>query len=108
MSHAPPASALPQPSSQETAATLAALEQSLLDPALPESTRAVIERARDALLVLAEEARTAHQNYRSLFDAVPDPVSIIAWDGTVLDLNKAGMAAYRDRRRRSSANRSTY
>ena len=36
----------------------------------------------------------AHR-YRALFDAVPDPVSIIAWDGTVLDLNKAGMAAYR-------------
>ena len=25
---------------------------------------------------------------------MPDPVSIIAWDGTVLDLNKAGVAAY--------------
>jgi diguanylate cyclase (GGDEF)-like protein/PAS domain S-box-containing protein len=26
---------------------------------------------------------------------VPDPVSVIAWDGTVLDLNRAGIAAYR-------------
>lgn len=95
MNQKPPASALPQPSGQETAATLAALEQSLLDPALPESARALIERVRGALLALAEEARTARQNYRSLFDAVPDPVSIIAWDGTVLDLNKAGMSAYR-------------
>ena len=33
--------------------------------------------------------------YRALFDAVPDPVSILAEDGTVLDLNKAGMAAYK-------------
>ena len=32
--------------------------------------------------------------FRALFDAVPDPVSILSWDGTVLDLNKAGMAAY--------------
>ena len=39
-------------------------------------------------------AETGPQRYRALFDAVPDPVSIIDWDGTVLDLNKAGMAAY--------------
>jgi diguanylate cyclase (GGDEF)-like protein/PAS domain S-box-containing protein len=33
--------------------------------------------------------------YRALFDAVPDPVSVLARDGTVLDLNKAGMTAYK-------------
>ncbi|NLA68353.1 MAG: EAL domain-containing protein [Gammaproteobacteria bacterium] len=33
--------------------------------------------------------------YHALFHAVPDPVSVIAADGTVLDLNKAGMEAYR-------------
>nr|WP_255656580.1 EAL domain-containing protein [Lysobacter lactosilyticus] len=37
---------------------------------------------------------TERHRFRVLFDAVPDPVSIIDWDGTVLDLNKAGMAAY--------------
>ena len=35
-----------------------------------------------------------YSRYRALFDAVPDPVSIIAYDGTVLDLNKAGIDAY--------------
>ena len=37
-------------------------------------------------------SRPADLRYRALFDAVPDPVSVLARDGTVLDLNKAGCA----------------
>ncbi len=48
---------------------------------------ATLREARDAL-------RIEHARYRALFDAVPDPVSILSYDGTVLDLNKAGMQAY--------------
>ena len=48
---------------------------------------ATLHEAREALRI--EQAR-----YRALFDAVPDPVSILARDGTVLDLNKAGIRAY--------------
>ena len=32
---------------------------------------------------------------RALFDAVPDPVTILDWNGTVLAVNKAGIEAYK-------------
>lgn len=75
--------------------TLDALERARDDTALPETTRILLGEARDALLAALEETESERQRYRALLDAVPDPVSIIAWDGTVLDLNTAGMAAYR-------------
>jgi len=50
----------------------------------------------EAALQAANAALDAERSrFRALFDAVPDPVSIIDWDGTVLDLNKAGIAAYK-------------
>ena len=49
----------------------------------------------EAALQAANAALEVERNrFRALFDAVPDPVSILDWDGTVLDLNKAGIAAY--------------
>ena len=74
---------------------LAAIERVLADPGLPPSARRVLEQARDALAHSAENALAAQQRYQAVFDAVPDPVSIIGWDGTVLDLNQAGLNAYR-------------
>ena len=70
------------------------------DPALATRLRAAAADVPDAALrLLLAEAADALQaertRYRALFDAVPDPVSVIAFDGTVLDLNKAGMQAYR-------------
>ncbi|MGO4552049.1 EAL domain-containing protein [Lysobacter sp. 2RAF19] len=48
-----------------------------------------------AALQAANAALEVERNrFRALFDAVPDPVSILDWEGTVLDLNKAGIAAY--------------
>lgn len=55
--------------------------------ALLAQVSATLREAREAL-------RIERKRYRALFDAVPDPVSVIAYDGTVLDLNKAGMKAY--------------
>ncbi len=78
-----------------TQATLQALEKAGNDKHLPEATRALLARAHDALHAAMAEAEAARKRYRTLFDAVPDPTSIIALDGTVLDLNAAGMAAYR-------------
>ncbi|HVQ33179.1 MAG TPA: EAL domain-containing protein [Lysobacter sp.] len=50
----------------------------------------------EAALQAANAALEVERNrFRALFDAVPDPVSIIDWNGTVLDLNKAGMQAYK-------------
>ncbi len=44
---------------------------------------------------LQREADSLRRRYTSLFDAVPDPVSIIDAEGRIIDLNKAGERAYR-------------
>lgn len=77
---------------------LQALRQAGDDPSQSEATRTLLRQAGEALTATLHAAETARLRYRTLFDAVPDPVSIIAEDGTVLDLNKAGMDAYRRRR----------
>lgn len=79
----------------DTAAVLLVLERAGADMSLSENTRELLAAARIALLAATQDAETARQRYRNLFDAVPDPVSIIAEDGTVLDLNRAGVQAYR-------------
>jgi len=76
----------------------AALEAACDSPGLPGGMRELLERARDALRASSSDAESAQLRYRALFDAVPDPVSILDERGIVLDLNKAGMAAYRRRR----------
>ncbi len=81
-------------SEADAATTLAALEQACDDPALPAHLRPLLQQARDALRNAGQAADIERNRYRAVFDAVPDPVSIIDWDGTVLDVNKAGMAAY--------------
>ncbi len=75
--------------------TLDDLQRAQQDPALPASTHALLAKAEAALRSAMTETEAERMRYTALFDAVPDPVSIIDWDGTVLDLNKAGMNAYR-------------
>ena len=64
------------------------------DTTLPDTTRTLLRRAHDALVAARAEADAAHLRYHALFDAVPDPVSILDADGIVLDLNRAGLRAY--------------
>lgn len=64
------------------------------DPALPAATRALLRDAARALDTAGEEVAAERLRYRALFDAVPDPVSVLSFDGIVLDLNRAGMLAY--------------
>ena len=85
----------PAASATDPAQTLEALDRARSDPALPAETRDLLDRAHAALQGTLAEIESERMRYSALFDAVPDPVSIIAWDGTVLDLNKAGTAAYR-------------
>lgn len=89
-----PLRAVPSTSEADAASTLAALEQACDDPSLPTHLRPLLLQARDALRNAGTAADIERNRYRAVFDAVPDPVSIIDWDGTVLDVNKAGMAAY--------------
>ncbi len=83
------------PEPADAKATLAALEQALRDTSIAPDTHMLLRQAHHALARTLADCEAERERYRTLFDAVPDPVSIIAWDGTVLDLNKAGMDAYR-------------
>jgi diguanylate cyclase (GGDEF)-like protein/PAS domain S-box-containing protein len=75
-------------------AILDALATAACAPNTDMGTRNLLQQAHDALRDSMTNTDTAQQRYRALFDAVPDPISIIAADGTLLDLNKAGMQAY--------------
>ncbi|KAF1718636.1 PAS domain S-box protein [Pseudoxanthomonas yeongjuensis] len=92
---ADPADPGARPTCEAVAATLASLQEALAGSALDPALRALLEQAQLALHASLAETDEARLRYRALFDAVPDPVSILAEDGTVLDLNKAGMAAYK-------------
>ena len=96
MSEVPPDPA--PPSADDARRTLEALGRARDDATLPADARALLERAHEALQRALDAAESSQHRYTALFDAVPDPVSIIARDGTVLDVNKAGIAAYRRRR----------
>lgn len=91
----PPGAAAPPPDHGASAEVVAALDAAQHDPQLPAQTRALLARARAALHAAGNAAESARLRYHALFDAVPDPVSILDEQGIVLDLNKAGMAAYR-------------
>ncbi|MGV8943623.1 sensor domain-containing protein [Thermomonas sp.] len=86
------------PTAISTSPALDALVQSLQqaagDPALPEATQALLLESARELRAARDRIDAEHNRYRALFDAVPDPVSVLSRDGTVLDLNKAGIAAY--------------
>lgn len=84
-----------RPTCEAVATTLASLREALADNSMELRMRTLLEQAQAALHASIAETDEARLRYRALFDAVPDPVSILAEDGTVLDLNKAGMAAYK-------------
>ncbi|MCR6661872.1 MAG: EAL domain-containing protein [Luteimonas sp.] len=90
----PDETAMP-PANDGAAEIVASLEAAGRDLSLPADTRMLLGKARDALRAVSAEAETARLRYHALFDAVPDPVSILDESGVVLDLNKAGQAAYR-------------
>ncbi len=93
----PPLQDLPEtrPVGEGEAQIQMAMQAACDDPALPASTRVLLEQACDALHAATIDAQDARQRYRALFDAVPDAVSILSWDGVVLDLNRAAEAASR-------------
>ncbi len=96
MTHRPlPDEAAMPPANDGTAQIVASLEAACRDLSLPAEARDLFARAREALRAASSDAETARLRYHALFDAVPDPVSILDETGIVLDLNKAGMAAYR-------------
>jgi diguanylate cyclase (GGDEF)-like protein/PAS domain S-box-containing protein len=71
---------------------LAALQRALAQS--PGDLRGLLEEVQQALQEAMDERQLALRRYAALFDAVPDPVSILSERGVVLDLNKAGVRAY--------------
>ena len=78
----------------EAEAVLAGLAAALHDPSLTPATRQLLQQAHDSLHQALADGESARLRYHALFDAVPDPVSILSETGIVLDLNKAGIRAY--------------
>lgn len=78
----------------DTAALPDRLRAAAREATLPAATTALLADAAAALEQAQARVDAAQKRYRALFDAVPDPVSVIAFDGTVLDLNLAGVVAY--------------
>lgn len=70
------------------------LGQLAANPELDANARQLIADAVAAWQDTSAARDAAERRYRSLFDAVPDPVSIIDWDGTVLDMNTAGLRLF--------------
>jgi diguanylate cyclase (GGDEF)-like protein/PAS domain S-box-containing protein len=86
-----PDTSVPDFSAAET--TLSALDQAL-DGGRPEDPRVLLERARQALRSTLAEGQATQRRWQALFDAMPDPVSILSETGTVLAINRAGIRAY--------------
>ncbi len=77
---------------------LDSLVQSLLEAAraraVPDATQALLLDSARELRAARDAIDAERDRYRALFNAVPDSVSVLARDGTVLDVNKAGLVAY--------------
>ena len=80
---------------ERLARTLAAIDAAERDPAFQGQDQALLTQIRETLTQVRSALSSERDRYRALLDAVPDPVSILSWEGTVLDLNKAGETAYR-------------
>ncbi len=96
--NAPPAASQADPGTTPdnpaSDALLQSLQQAARDTALPAATQALMLECARELRAARDAIEAERTRYRALFDAVPDPVSVLARDGTVLDLNRAGIAAY--------------
>ncbi len=80
---------------ESLARTLDAIDAADADLVFPAAAQPLLAQIRETLSQVRDALTSERQRYRALLDAVPDPVSILSWDGTVLDLNKAGETAYR-------------
>jgi diguanylate cyclase (GGDEF)-like protein/PAS domain S-box-containing protein len=94
MSTKAPTSRFALPEGADARQILAKLQAACDDERLSGPLRGLLEQACDALHAATIEAESANLRYQALFDAVPDPVSILSFDGTVLDANRAAREAY--------------
>lgn len=76
------------------AVLLATLERAADDAKLDNGTRYLFSRAQHQIFKSQVAHANALREYRLLFDAVPDPITLIDVDGTVLDFNASGQRLY--------------
>ena len=73
---------------------LADLRRLLVQKDLPDSAATRLTAAIAAITAMIRDAQAERIRYEGLFNALPDPVSIIDDDGRIIDLNQAGLDAY--------------
>ena len=93
MTHPAPASADATPAADDVETLLARLEAHLTDPTSAPDVRLLSELLA-AVRGLQRDGDSLRRRYEGLFNAVPDPVSVIDSDGRIVDLNRAGEKAY--------------
>ncbi len=89
-----PAEADTSTSRRERDEALVARLRALIDNPAVQADPVLLAELRDCVDALQREAESLRLRYDALFDAVPDPVSIISPEGRILDLNRAGEKAY--------------
>lgn len=87
---AAPGSSLPM---QRDDALLELLQRASESPALADNVRRLLQLARNGMLEAGRHAEDGQRQWRTLFDAIPDSVTILTREGVVLDINRAGLQA---------------
>ncbi|MEI2454822.1 sensor domain-containing protein [Lysobacter firmicutimachus] len=89
-----PAPEPPPSRTDDPARVLAALERAQQDPKLDPALRALLAEAAAALRARGGDAE--HRClYRALFDSIPDLVTVLDEEGTVIEINRQGTHAHR-------------
>lgn len=79
----------------QTVALLESLHAASADSGVDGALRGTLEHAAALLRYQGMALKAERKRYRTLFDALPDPITIVGLDGTVLDANHAVAQLYR-------------
>lgn len=82
----------PDPPPSADSAALALIDRLLAGGAVAAGDRATLQALRTRVAGAIDGDRT-RPSYRTVFDAMPDPVTVLDFDGRVVDLNRAALAA---------------
>jgi len=83
-----------QESEDRAESALADLLRLLDGGSLSDEASALVSDSITTIAAMIHDTRAERVRYDGLFNALPDPVSIISAEGRILDLNRAGVEAY--------------
>ncbi|MFC0677883.1 EAL domain-containing protein [Lysobacter korlensis] len=91
---------VPQDSTRavDVGAALGHVDRLLQSADLSGRDRNALQSVRDTLAAIEADAPASLPTYRELFNAMPDPVTVLDMDGVVLELNDAALRAFRQPR----------